>query len=53
MKDFFVILGGMGTQATESFVHLLNKRTAQKDRDYLNYCLFNHATVPRSYRIHS
>ncbi|HEY4537143.1 MAG TPA: amino acid racemase [Erysipelothrix sp.] len=47
MKDFFVILGGMGTQATESFVHLLNKRTpAKKDQDYLNYCLFNHATVP-------
>lgn len=33
--------------ATESFIHLLNKRVvAHKDQDYLNYVLFNHATVP-------
>lgn len=47
MRDFFSILGGMGTMATESFIHLLNKRVhAKKDQDYLNYVLFNHATVP-------
>ena len=27
MRDFFTILGGMGTMATESFVRQLNKRT--------------------------
>lgn len=33
--------------ATESFVRLINHRiTARKDQDYLNYVLFNHATVP-------
>lgn len=47
MENFFSILGGMGTMATESFVRLLNQRTvAHKDQDYLNYVLFNHATVP-------
>lgn len=47
MESFFSILGGMGTMATESFVRLLNHRTvAHKDQDYLNYVLFNHATVP-------
>lgn len=47
MENFFSIMGGMGTLATESFVHLLNERTiANKDQDYLNYILFNHATVP-------
>ena len=47
MKHFFSILGGMGTMATESFVHLLNERVVtHKDQDYLNYVLFNHATVP-------
>lgn len=47
MEHFFSILGGMGTMATESFIHLLNKRVvAHKDQDYLNYVLFNHATVP-------
>ncbi|BCA85827.1 aspartate racemase [Enterococcus saigonensis] len=47
MENFFSILGGMGTQATESFVRLLNHRTiTHKDQDYLNYVLFNHATVP-------
>nr|WP_321314686.1 amino acid racemase [uncultured Ligilactobacillus sp.] len=47
MKKFFTVLGGMGTMATESYVRLLNKRThAQKDQDYLNYILVNHATVP-------
>lgn len=47
MKSFFVILGGMGTMATESFIHLLNERTpASCDQDYLNYMVCNHATVP-------
>lgn len=47
MENFFSILGGMGTMATESFVRLLNSRTeAHKDQDYLNYVLFNHASVP-------
>lgn len=47
MKNFFAILGGMGTLATESFVHLLNERTpANCDQDYLNYLVVNHATVP-------
>ncbi len=40
-------MGGMGTMATESFVRILNQRTiTHKDQDYLNYVLFNHATVP-------
>lgn len=47
MRDFFTILGGMGTMATESFVRQLNKRTpTHADQDYLNYILYNHATVP-------
>ena len=47
MENFFSILGGMGTMATESFVRLITHRTtASKDQEYLNYVLFNHATVP-------
>lgn len=47
MKNFFTILGGMGTLATESFIHVLNERTPiHSDQDYLNYLLVNHATVP-------
>ncbi|WP_142427035.1 amino acid racemase [Enterococcus durans] len=47
MENFFSILGGMGTMATESFIRLINHRIkATKDQDYLNYVLFNHATVP-------
>lgn len=47
MENFFSILGGMGTMATESFVRQLNKRTpTHADQDYLNYILYNHATVP-------
>ncbi|QBP18702.1 aspartate/glutamate racemase family protein [Acetilactobacillus jinshanensis] len=47
MKRFFTILGGMGTEATESYIHLLNLRTpAHSDQDYLNYILVNHATIP-------
>lgn len=47
MENFFTILGGMGTLATESFIHTLNKRTeAHRDQDYLNYIVVNHATIP-------
>lgn len=47
MKNFFTILGGMGTLASESFVRVLNDRTiANTDQEYLNYVLVNHATIP-------
>lgn len=47
MKRFFSIIGGMGTEATESYIHLLNDRTpAKSDQEYLNYILVNHATIP-------
>lgn len=47
MKNFFVILGGMGSLATESFVRLINKRTpTNADQDYLDYLVVNHATIP-------
>jgi len=47
MNNFFAILGGMGTLATESFIHSLNKKTpSSKDQDYLNYVVVNHATIP-------
>ncbi|EHO45871.1 aspartate/glutamate racemase family protein [Lentilactobacillus kisonensis] len=47
MDNFFTIIGGMGTEATETFIHILNERTpATKDQDYLNYILVNHSTVP-------
>ncbi|MTV82551.1 aspartate/glutamate racemase family protein [Secundilactobacillus folii] len=47
MKHFFTIIGGMGTEATETYIHQLNERTpANSDQDYLDYILVNHATVP-------
>ena len=47
MENFFSILGGKGTMATESFIRILNQRTqAHNDQEYLNYVMFNHATVP-------
>lgn len=47
MQNFFTVIGGMGTMATESYIRLLNQRTpAKKDQDYLNYIVVNHATVP-------
>lgn len=47
MKHFFTILGGMGTIATESYVHQLNHRIKiSKDQDYLNYILVNDAQIP-------
>lgn len=47
MKQFFTVLGGMGTAATESYIRLLNQRTpTTKDQDFLNYIVVNHATIP-------
>ena len=47
MKNFFTIIGGMGTIATESFVRMVNHRIKiTKDQDYLNYILVNDAQVP-------
>lgn len=47
MKHFFSILGGMGTIATESYIHLINHRVKiRKDQDYLNYILVNDAQIP-------
>ena len=47
MKNFFTIIGGMGTIATESFVRMINHRIKiTKDQDYLNYILVNDAQVP-------
>lgn len=47
MQKFFTILGGMGTLATEAYIHLINQYTkASCDQDYLNYILVNHATIP-------
>lgn len=47
MRRFFTVIGGMGTAATESYVRLLNARSnAQKDQDYMDYILVNHASVP-------
>lgn len=47
MKNFFTILGGMGTIATESLARQLNHRIKiTKDQDYLNYILVNDAQVP-------
>ncbi|WP_137596779.1 aspartate/glutamate racemase family protein [Paucilactobacillus kaifaensis] len=47
MDNFFTILGGMGSLATESFVRLLNERTpSSSDQDYLDYLVVNHATIP-------
>ncbi len=47
MKQFFTVLGGMGTAATESYIRLLNQRTpTTHDQDFLNYIVVNHATIP-------
>jgi len=47
MENFFTILGGMGTLATQAFVEVLNKNTpAHSDQEFLNYVVLNHATVP-------
>jgi len=47
MKNFFAILGGMGTLATTNFLSELNKRhKPTKDQDFFNYILLNHADIP-------
>lgn len=47
MKNFFAVLGGMGTLATESYVRVLDRKThATCDQDFLDYVVFNHASVP-------
>ena len=47
MKNFFAILGGMGSISTENFIHGLNKFCAAKDdQEFLNYILFNNASIP-------
>ena len=46
-RPFFAVLGGMGTLATESFVRLVNKASqAHSDQEYLDYLVFNDASVP-------
>lgn len=46
-RPFFAVLGGMGTLATESFIRLVNKETlAHSDQDFLDYVVFNDASVP-------
>lgn len=48
MKDnFFTIIGGMGTMATELYIKMINRKTlATNDQEYLNYILVNYATIP-------
>lgn len=47
MKNFFGILGGMGTMASETLVREINYLTpADSDQDYLNYMVFNDAQIP-------
>ena len=46
-RPFFAVLGGMGTLATESYIRLLNKEThAHNDQEFLDYVVFNDASVP-------
>ncbi|BDR53226.1 aspartate racemase [Bombiscardovia nodaiensis] len=47
MKNFFAIIGGMGTLATESFVRTMDQATgADKDQAFLSYVVLNDADVP-------
>lgn len=48
MSDhLFAVLGGMGTLATENFIQELNQLSAaNKDQDYLNYIVYNKASIP-------
>ncbi|MCI1901624.1 MAG: amino acid racemase [Bifidobacteriaceae bacterium] len=47
MKNFFAVLGGMGSIATESYIRLVNENThASNDQEYLDYVIFNHSSVP-------
>ncbi|OZG58229.1 aspartate racemase [Bifidobacterium tissieri] len=46
-RPFFAVLGGMGSLATESYVRLVNQAThAHRDQDFLDYVVFNDASVP-------
>lgn len=46
-EHLFAVLGGMGTLATENFVQELNRLSAaSKDQDYLNYVVYNKASIP-------
>lgn len=46
-RPFFAVLGGMGTLATESYIRLVNEAVdAHCDQDYLDYVVFNDASVP-------
>ncbi len=47
MKNFFAILGGMGTPSTTNFLEEMNRLYAPPtDQDYLDYVLFNHSSIP-------
>ncbi|MCI1217535.1 aspartate/glutamate racemase family protein [Bifidobacterium crudilactis] len=47
MRNFFAVLGGMGTLATESYIRLVDKATqAHQDQEFLDYVVFNNASVP-------
>lgn len=47
MDNFFTIIGGMGTIATELYIKQINQKTpATNDQEYLNYVLVNYSTIP-------
>ena len=47
MDNFFTIIGGMGTIATELYIKQINQKTpAKNDQEYLDYILVNYSTVP-------
>ncbi|MFT8638753.1 aspartate/glutamate racemase family protein [Bifidobacterium sp.] len=47
MKNFFAVIGGMGTLATESYIRLVDEQThAHEDQEFLDYVVFNDASVP-------
>ena len=52
-RPFFAVLGGMGTLATESYIRLVNAAThAHSDQGYLDYVVFNDASVPDRTAVH-
>lgn len=47
MKDFFSIIGGMGTLASTQFIVDMNRLySPDEDQKYLNYILYNYADIP-------
>ncbi|MFT8703872.1 aspartate/glutamate racemase family protein [Bifidobacterium aquikefiricola] len=47
MKQFFAVIGGMGTLATESYIRLVDELThAHEDQEFLDYVVFNDSSVP-------